>query len=434
MARKERKPKFGIKLRNIIEKWGSQFPHVLTWLSKIQAKKLDCWSLYLFCRWAKINPEELYHLKDDKNSTEAENLLDQFVAAETEYTQAVKWRSVQAVKSYFKHNYRSLEPASGKMDLQKIKPYRKPTKAQLRKLWKAAMNPRDRAIITFINSSAIAKETVVNLRWRHFEEGWETAEIPHISIEPQLIKGHGLGRYKGVRQETFLTPEAKKDLLDYREWMTRVKKVQWTKDMYVFIQVHEPFDALGYKNFDMVVRRISQNAGVPFSSHDARRFVETALEETGIHPNWARKIRGRKVRGEEAPYSQPEIEKLRAAYAKAVPLLQFTVLVERPKVTKEEIISELPEELLEPVARKHGLDIGEVRRLLIRKAKERPLRERGLRRLEELTLRRVKRKETQHNGGNCQKIVSEDKLEEFLAQGWAVKAVLPSGKIVIATA
>ena len=54
-------------------------------------------------------------------------------------------------------------------------------------------------------------------------------------------------------------------------------------------------------------------------------MVETALEEVGIHPNWARKIRGRKVRGEESPYSQPEVEKLRAKYREAVPLLQFTV-------------------------------------------------------------------------------------------------------------
>lgn len=30
-------------------------------------------------------------------------------------------------------------------------------------------------------------------------------------------------------------------------------------------------------------------------------------------------------RGEESPYSQPEVEKLRAKYREAVPLLQFTV-------------------------------------------------------------------------------------------------------------
>ncbi len=37
-----------------------------------------------------------------------------------------------------------------------------------------------------------------------------------------------------------------------------------------------------------------------------------------------KKIRGRKVREEESPYSQPEIEKLREKYKEAVPLLQFT--------------------------------------------------------------------------------------------------------------
>ena len=35
------------------------------------------------------------------------------------------------------------------------------------------------------------------------------------------------------------------------------------------------------------------------------------------------------------------------------------------------------------------------------------------------------------DGENCQKVIGEEELEEWLAKGWEAKIVLPSGKIVI---
>lgn len=92
----------------------------------------------------------------------------------------------------------------------------------------------------------------------------------------------------------------------------------------IFVQTIQPFDPLNDNSLTRINSLLNKRSGVLFSWHDARRYVETALEEIKIHPNWARKIRRRKVRGEEAPYSRPAIDQLREAYRQAVPLLEFT--------------------------------------------------------------------------------------------------------------
>ena len=321
--------------------WANGWPSVRRWLGKLQRKGVRAQYLWLFCDWAKLDPDELLALKSDFNDHKAEVLLDEFVSDESiEYPNSVKWNCINAVKSFFRENYKDLARACGKIYLKKVKPWRKPTKRDLLKFYKAARNSRDRSLITFVYSTAIARETVSKLKWSHLEPNWETKEIPHISIPDALIKGHGLGKFKGVRQETFLTPEAKRDLIEYREWMER-RGYKFTPDSAIYMKVNKPFKPLSYKELGKVAFRLSKWAGIPFSWHDGRRYVQTALEEVRMNPNWTRKIRGRKVRGEEAPYSRPAVEQLRNAYREAVPYLEFTGVVER--VEMDSLLSDIEE-------------------------------------------------------------------------------------------
>jgi hypothetical protein len=69
------------------------------------------------------------------------------------------------------------------------------------------------------STSALALETLSRLRFFHFEENWPNQEIPHISLPSDLVKGHGKGKYRGVRQKTFITPAAKKILIEYKQWI-----------------------------------------------------------------------------------------------------------------------------------------------------------------------------------------------------------------------
>ena len=417
--------KLSIKQSNVFEQWGNKYECVVNWLPKLAKKEATALHLYFFCYWSEKNPKQLLALKHDPKSIEGEKLLDRFVADEnTGLTDAYRYLTVMAVRSFFKHNYRELASTAGQIVYDKKKPYRKPSKEVLRKLYRACYNPRDRSMLTFINSSAVAKETLSKLTWQHLEDDWKTMNCPHISVESKLLKGKGRGKYKGVRQETFLTPEAKKELVEYKTWIEEKMGRKFTKNDIIFIAIKEPFGPLSYVQIGHVFKYMAARAKLGFSPHDARRYVETTLEECLIHPNWARKIRGRKVRGEEAPYSRPEIKKLREFYEKAVPKLQF--LTEEP-ISREQ---ETQQAMMTLAMTKPNLtkeQLSKIREIL--EEKPSPIKYADLQ--EALKIVEEMHNETNCSNGNCQRIVSEDELAGYLAKGWHVVTALPSGRIVV---
>jgi hypothetical protein len=394
-----------ITRRNVIDLWADQYPEVTRWLTKIQKKADSALWLYHFCQAVHKTPPELLALKEkDPSANNAEKLLDDFCGADlADFTHSEKYNTAIAVKSFFKHNYRDLAKACGVITFEKAKPYNAISKESLRKLWQLALNPRDRAIITFVTSTGIAKETLTNLTWGHLETNWETKDFPCINIGGELLKGHNKGKYQNVRQITFLTPEAKRDLIVYRDWVQDKIGRNFTAQNNIWLSTYKPYERLSYQMLGNQINILAHKAKVPFSLHDGRRWVNTALESIGISPNWARKIRGRKVRGEEAPYSQPLIDQLRAKFKEAVSLLEFTS--ETPT---------LPKDVQERLA-----ELEEAQRKL--KAQYGILRSRE---------KRVPEPE-KCKDGNCQKIVSEDELGDLLASGWHVVTALPSGRLVV---
>jgi hypothetical protein len=406
-----------IVVRNVIELWANQYPEVIRWLTFLQRKKQAAYHFYRFCKWARKTPPELLASKEkdalvSPPPNTVEKLLDDFCGQDISgFTNAQKYNSAISVKSFFKHSYRDLAKASGVVTLEKVKPYNKLSKEVLRRLWNRALNPRDRALIPFTTSTGIAKETLSMLTWGHLEENWETKDLPCINIGSELLKGHGHGKYKGVRQITFLTPEAKRELINYEEWMEQKLGRKFTPQDHIWRQTCRPYEPVTYEAFGNIITVLSNNAGVEFSWHDARRWINTNLEQISISSNWAKKIRGRKVKGEEAPYSQPAIEQLRAKFQEAVHLLEFTseeskILEDRVKELEEFKAGLSPEQI------EKGRHLGIIKRKEVSKPEE---------------------LENCENGTHCgsQKIVSEENLAGFLTENWKVIASLPSGKIVI---
>jgi integrase len=420
-----------VKEGNVLELWAPKYPEVVTqWLPNLQKKAKSAYYFYLFCQWAKKTPTELLALKKDPSSREAEKLLNAFVAVDLEtlhMTHPVKFLTVQQVKSFFKWNMCDLAKIAGHMTLEGKTDYHKLTKEGLRKLWNNTYNPRDRALITFICSTAIAKETLSNIKWKHLEENWENVDLPCINVPSELLKGHGRGKYKGVRQTTFLTPEAKRDLINYKEWLEKAMCRKVTPEDNIFRETYAPYKPATYAALGYLMWTLSKRAGVPFSLHDARRWVNTHLEQIGLVSNWNRKIRGRMVRGQESPYSQPAINQLRDKFRETVPLLEFTT--ETPTINKEmirdEVMKGIEEQRLKETAEKLHIPLEQVRAAFREKKGD---WQRALRAL---------KKETATDGGDCtngqhcQKIVSEDELPQLLANGWTFVATLSSGKVVV---
>jgi hypothetical protein len=418
-----------IKECNVLETWAPKYPEVTQWLSHLQKKAKTAYYFYLFCQWANKTPTELLALKKDPASKEAEKLLNAFVATDLEtlhMTHPVKFSTVQHTRSFFKWNMCDLAKIAGQMTYEKKKQYNKMTKEGLRKLWNNTYNPRDHALITFVCSTGIAKETLSKIQWKHLEENWEKVDLPCINLPSNLIKGHGIGKYKNVKQTTFLTPEAKRDLINYKEWLERAMGRSVTPEDNIFRATYAPYKPATYASLGYLIWTLSKRAGVPFAWHDARRWVNTMLEQIGLSGNWLRKIRGRKVRGEESPYSQPAIDQLREKFREAVPLLEFTS--ETPTISKEmirdEVMKNIEEQKLKEAADRLHIPLEQVKTAF-----------RQTRGDWEKMLRALK-KETATDGGcingkHCQRIVSEDELPQLLANGWMFVATLPSGKCVV---
>jgi hypothetical protein len=231
--------KYALTRTTVLDQWALKFTSVKTWLSKQNGTKASrALHLWYFCDWAGKNPDELLRLKSSYGSLDAERLLDMFVA-EADFPDSTRFKSSIAVRSFFRCNYKRLESEAGKMEYVVKKERRIPTREQRLRLYEACLNPRDRALFCVDACSGMALETLSQLKWHHFEEDWQSQEIPHIHLPSSIIKGHGRGKYRGVMQEAFLTPETKQMLKSYRQWMTRKYGVDWNDDMNVFARYRQ---------------------------------------------------------------------------------------------------------------------------------------------------------------------------------------------------
>jgi SNF2 family DNA or RNA helicase len=395
---------------NVLELWAKNYESVTLWLNHLQEKKLNAFSLYRFCQWAQKTPDQLLTEKSTNPSANTvEKLLDRFCNLDDErFTNSFQYQASIAVKSYFRWNYADLAKASGSVVLEKKKEYNKLSKEGLRKLWNRARNPRDRALIPLVCSTAIAKRTLSSLTWGLLEENWETKDLPAFDIPSKLLKGHGIGRYKGVRQITFLTPEAKRELVNYKEFIEQKLGRKVRSEEHIWLDLQTPYKPLEYDSFATLISRLTKEAGVKFTWHDARRWLTTAMEQAGLSPNWNRVLRGRKVPGSENPYSRPVIEQLRDKFREAVPLLEF--INETPT---------LPADVQQKLA-----DLEEAQRKL--KAQYGIFRKsRGE--------RKPRQEPDCEDGKHCetQRVVSEEELSKLLSEGWQVVTALASGSVVI---
>ena len=311
--------------------WADTYEASRTYLAKINSEKEGrerrAQYIYFYCRHVGLNPDELIRLKmnsDPAHYVDAERLLDGFcVDCRVDMPESAKWNISNTVRGLYTKNYHRLEQ-SGKIEYSTVNSQHAPSKEERFLLYRCAYTPRDRIIVLIPNCSAIALETLSQLRFSMFEADWIKQEIPCIMIPGKFLKGHDKGRYRGTWQVTFLTPECKRELVAYREWYSRTFGYVWQRDSFVFLDVDGGVGrGLSRRGISAVVGALQKRSGVAFGTHDGRRVVQTALEDVNCSNNWIKKIKGRKVSGEEAPYSKPKVEQLRCKYREALGELEF---------------------------------------------------------------------------------------------------------------
>jgi hypothetical protein len=341
------KIKYGLS-QTSLQLWIDHNETVQNYLQRLNSNRLQAGqNIYLYCQWvAKITngkfkaPLQILDLKNAQNS-EAEKLLDKFMISPTNIPDSRKWLIINSVKAFYRTNYHQLQAEAGKFEYTTKRSQAVASKETCLKLFRKCTHPRDQALVMFATCTAIALETMSELCWSHFEDHWEKQNVPCLTLPSDILKGHGKGKYKGVQQITFLTPEAKAVLLDYRSWYAKSFNHTWQPTDHIFLNVkrfiHKP---LKRAQIPRLMRRLSSQAGVKYRIHDGRSRLQTALENVGVSVNWVRKAKGRKVKAEESPYSKPAVEQLRAKYREALPDLEFlTTTHQTPQTPQQDFLN-----------------------------------------------------------------------------------------------
>jgi len=308
------------------------------WINGYQSEKMR--QMYLkhlksYCDFHGKGPEELLGVKRSQGSEPvAEKMLDRFVVGWGR-PESVKKTAVAVIRSFYRSNYLDLASRAGSQThYTRVKPIRVPTQDELRELC-LGRNIRDIALVNVLSSSGFREGTLSMLTWGHVEEldDWDGQGPVHVGIMGRELKGGGSGRYANVEQHAFLTPHAAEILGKYRAWRES-REESITSDSPLFATVDMNLKRLSTRQVRRILERSCEGKSFRFSPHDLRRFTQTQLEAARVQPNWIRKMLGKKVRGEEAPYSRPKIEQLRDAYRSALPFLTLAPETDEARVWK----------------------------------------------------------------------------------------------------
>jgi hypothetical protein len=300
-----------------------------------------------YCLFHKKSPRELLDIKRTQGAdSTAEKMLDVFVLGWTrqlaqrrtseggKVPDSVRAMAVRAVRSFYAAHYLDLAKRAGSgAKFAKSKPYRIPTQEDLRAMC-VGLNIRDIAIINVLSSGGFREETLSKLTWGHILpelEKWDKVSPVHIGVMGRDLKGGGVWKYHELEQRAFLTPYAVEVLLQYKAFREKRGETITPKSPLIAKvadrgrrrEDRRSDGSISLREIRAIFERASEDKPFKFSPHDLRRFTQTQLETARVQPNLIRKMLGKTVRGEEAPYSRPKIEALRDAFRSALPYLSL---------------------------------------------------------------------------------------------------------------
>jgi len=309
---------------------------------------------------------------------------------------------------------------------------------------------RDKAMILCMYGSGLRNSTIRALRYKdvkkELEEGRDVIMVPVYPEMKQVVPGACKGN---IPYFTFFPKEAVEALRRYLEERKR-------------IYGEIPDEAPLFHTEDTKVRRELRNL-TPLSKDSLAKIVKAAARRAGIvewknvYPHCIRKasesfFRGKTTTGipldvkvqeflmghilpgsQDAYFDKTKVEELRRAYS-------TLIFREREEAAELTTIRTMVEsgvlDLTRPSVREYLIQKLGIKDLKIKMAK---MREEGISEseayariiCEKLGIQPIIFGNAKTNNHDPKKIISEDELERYLAEGWDVQIVLPSGRILI---
>lgn len=330
---------------------------------------------------------------------------------------------------------------------------RAPTKKELNLLMDFA-NMRDKAVTEIGVSSGLRLNTIATLTWGDITLDPRTLYEPSLrerdhSALPALIK---VRQKKGRKMPkikkffTFISPEAKRVLLQYKAWRERQGEII-TEDSPLIGSLHQeryPMRNLPNQPFGSLISgdhlskswvRLLEKAGLTQKTggwhelhfHTLRKFFETACINAGVKKPYREFWMGHKGEYLDDSYFRANLREHLAEYQKVVP---YVAIMETPTMSEDErrIRSFLDSAKTLVMTGLMTQEQYETLELRLMSAIKTMTFDDALKMARTLLEQREKEKTESED---CQKIVSEEDLERYLAEGWRIVTALPSGKIVI---
>lgn len=398
-----------------VKRWinGVQADHI----GSIYTERSYLRSLKRFVKWTKKNPDQL--IKERKQQLKSEDQTVKRKAEETlrsfclylEKEKGLKRSSVisyhSALKSFYRYNYVPLQLRTPKkISVHGLTPH---THEEIKKLYNVA-NLRDRALLLCLAESGMSREDFVELTYGDVKEDYETEK------ETILLKVKR--RKEGLAYHTFFGINATKTLRNYLEARKR-KGEKFTKNTPLFKSTKGE-TTIKPNGLNYLLLRLGKKAGIHSTPHRFRKFFESHMGLTArsiLVKYWM----GHSL-GVESSYFIPSVEDQRKAYMEAYRKIDIF------KTEMSEI--ERRKRQIKDSAKMLGLGKEKLERLEQLLAHSETMEEldtipEQIQKLEKLE---PIRKETEED---CQKIVNEQELPEYLEKHWHVVCTLPSGKIVV---
>jgi integrase/recombinase XerD len=400
--------------------WCYSFKTSRLWLTAIQTDKSGSKhtereysrGLKTFCDWIGKNPDQLIaerkaELKESDTEMNAENKVREFCAVLenkktiTRTTIATKYHA--PIKSFYSYNNVPLKLKTPKHTIREREPH---TIEQIKALMKVA-DVRERAFIMLLKDSGMSREDAVKLRYGDIKAEYEAGkEVIHLKVVRQK---------ESIEYDTFIGRNAIEAIKAYLEY--RQRRGETITDNTPIISTLRG-KALTPENFSTIFDRLSDKAGFKTSPHRFRKYFESHLALSA--PSILVKYWLGHSLGIEKSYFMPPLEKQREKYAesyKEIDISERSTLSElkvKQMIALEQLKQTVPSE-----------KYAELERLVLQTQSTKELDELGSNiRSGKIQLEPIKRED-------CQFLITENELKNYIAKGFKFVAVLPSGKILV---
>lgn len=370
-------------------------------------------ALYTYCEWIGKNPDQLIaerrlELKNEATKKNAEDKVREFCVMLTNTrditrtTMATKYHA--PLKSFYNYNDLPLKLRTPKHTTRRREPH---TTEEIKTLMQIG-DVRERAIITVLKDSGISRQDSVKLTYGDIKTEFEA--------EKQFIHLKLVRQKESLEYDTFIGTNAVECLKAYLNKRKNLGE-QITDNSPLIASLQGT--AISPEGLSLIFIRLSKQVGFKTSPHRFRKFFESHLG-LSVPSMLVRYWMGHSL-GVEGHYFLPPIEKQREKYVESYEEIDLS---EKPTsevanamaiTYAEDKLETLPankkREWLMNYAERMGLNITKM-------GKASPI-------IEKILSGEIEETE------DCQKIIDESELEQWLTKGYRFIAKLNNNKVIV---